>query len=234
MDLTNVNWDVLSFHSSDREKNEFSRLINVGSCGLHVLHGALQTRIMVTDWEVSKVLHAMWKISDEWPARRDIYIKETGCDIFPLHFCKTRWVEDEPVAARGIQIWGNIVQVVKYWHSLPKSKQPCNNKSFDTLVKYHTDKLMVPKLHFFKYITSILRPFLLRFQTSKPMIPFLAVEFELTLRQLTSLVVKNKVVSDANNPYLLLKLDLGKKENLYNRWYRTWLCSYICSYKFES
>ena len=48
------------------------------------------------------------------------------------------------------------------------------------------------------------------------MIPFLAVEFEVTLRQLTSLVVKNKVVSDANNPYLLLKLDLGKKENLYN------------------
>ena len=156
MDLTNVNWDVLSFHSSDREENEFSGLINVGSCGLHVLHGALQTRIMVTDWEVSKVLHAMWKISDEWPARRDIYIKETGCDIFPLHFCKTRLVEDEPVAARGIQIWENIVQAVKYWRSLPKTKHPRNKKSFDTLVKYHTDKLMVPKLDFASYFASIL------------------------------------------------------------------------------
>ena len=90
MDGPNVNWDVLSLHSSYREKNEFSRLINIGSCGLHVLHGALQTRIMETDWEDNKVLHAMWKISDEWPARRDIYIRETGCDIFPLHFCKTR------------------------------------------------------------------------------------------------------------------------------------------------
>ena len=148
MDGPNVNWDVLSLHSSYREKNEFSRLINIGSCGLHVLHGALQTGIMETDWEVNKVLHAMWKIFDESPARRDIYIRETGCDIFPLHFCKTRWVEDEPVAARGIQIWENIVQVMKYWHSLPKSKHPHNNKSVDTLVKYHIDKLMVPKLHF--------------------------------------------------------------------------------------
>ena len=131
------------------KKDELSRLINIGSCALHMLHNALQTGIRETDWEVSKVLRAMWKMFDESPARRDICTRETGCDIFPLHFCKTREVEDEPVATRGIQIWKNIVEVMKYWRSLPKSKHPCNNKSFDTLVKYHTDKLMVPKLHFF-------------------------------------------------------------------------------------
>ena len=48
------------------------------------------------------------------------------------------------------------------------------------------------------------------------MIPFLAVELDVTLRQLTSLVVKKEVVSDANTLYLLLKLNLGKKENPYN------------------
>ena len=73
---------------------------------------------------------------------------------------------------------------------------------------------MVPKLNFFKSIASILRSLLLRFQTSKPMIPFMSVELDITLRQLTSLVVKNEVFSDANTPYLLLKLDLEKKENL--------------------
>ena len=115
------------------------------------------------------------------------------------------WVKDEPIAACGIQIWENIVQVMKYWRSLPKSKHPRNNKSFDTLVKYHTDKLMVPKLHFFKYITSILRPFLLRFQTSKPMIPFLAVEFEVMLRQLTSLVVKKQSCFRCQQPLSAFK-----------------------------
>ena len=127
MDGPNVNWDVLSLHSSYREKNQFSRLINIGSCGLHVLHSALQTGIMKKDWEVSKVLHAMWKMFDKSPTRRDNYIRETGCDIVPLHLCKTLWVEDEHVAARGIQIWENIVQVVNYWRSLPRRKHLCNN-----------------------------------------------------------------------------------------------------------
>ena len=48
------------------------------------------------------------------------------------------------------------------------------------------------------------------------MIPFLAVELDVTLRKLTSLVAKRKVVSDANTLYLLLQLDLGKNQNLYN------------------
>ena len=48
------------------------------------------------------------------------------------------------------------------------------------------------------------------------MIPFLSVELDVTLRQLTSSVVKNEVVSDANTPDLLLKLDLEKKESLCN------------------
>ena len=74
IDGPNVNWNVLSLHSSYREKNEFSRLINIGSCGLHVLHGALQTGIMETDWEVNKVLHAMWKIFDESPTRNPVVI----------------------------------------------------------------------------------------------------------------------------------------------------------------
>ena len=46
------------------------------------------------------------------------------------------------------------------------------------------------------------------------MIPFLAVELDVTLRQLTSLVAKNEVASDASTPYLLLQLHLGKKESL--------------------
>ena len=105
MDGPNVNWDVLKLHSSYREQNECSKLINIGSCELHVLHGALRTGLMKTDWEINKVLHAMCKKFNESPARRDICITETGCDIFPLHFTKTIWVEDAaPVAARGIQI----------------------------------------------------------------------------------------------------------------------------------
>ena len=82
----NINWDVLKLHASYTEQGEFSKLTNIGICGLLVLHVTLRTGLMETDQKINKALHVIW---------------ETGCDIFPLHFCKTRWVEDEPVAAWG-------------------------------------------------------------------------------------------------------------------------------------
>ena len=73
MDGPNVNWDVLKRLSHPREE-ECSKVINIGSCGLH---GALQTGTVATGWDINKVLHEMWKIFDESPARRDMYLKET-------------------------------------------------------------------------------------------------------------------------------------------------------------
>ena len=171
MDGTNVNWDVLKRHSQYREEKELAQLVIIGSCGLHVVNGAFRTGMMETDWDIHKVLHAEFFVFDESPARRDVYIKKTGSDVFPLHFCKTRWVEDKIAASRAIQIWPDISKVIRHWLSLVISKQP-QNKSFDVLVKNHTDPLMLIKLHFFKFIASILSPFLRRFQMPKPMIPF--------------------------------------------------------------
>lgn len=56
-----------------REENKSSQIVNIGSCSFHVTHGVLQAGIMETDWEIHKVLHAIWKISDDSPVRRDIY-----------------------------------------------------------------------------------------------------------------------------------------------------------------
>ena len=75
-----------------------SSVIELGSCGLHIVHDAPQTGMTQSDGNLHKVLHAMWKIFDESPARRDVSIRET-CDVFLLHFCKTSWVEHRPVAS---------------------------------------------------------------------------------------------------------------------------------------
>ena len=176
MDGPNVNWDVLKLHLSYREQNEFSKSINIGSWGLHVLQDALQTGLMETDWGMNKVLHAMGKIFDESPARRDIYIRETGCDqmIFARPY-GLRWTHcctknSDREYCPDCEVLSLIVKI----------KCPRNSKLFDTLFKYHADKL-ISKLHFFKYIAWILRLFLLWFQTSKPVIPFLAGEPDVTL-----------------------------------------------------
>ena len=59
IDGLNVNCDVLKIHSKYREENELSELVNIGSWGLHVVHGALRTGMMETDCEIHKALHAM-------------------------------------------------------------------------------------------------------------------------------------------------------------------------------
>ena len=214
MDGPNVNWDVLKRHCQYREEKELAQLVIIGSCGLHVVNGAFRTGMMETDWDIHKVLHAVWKLFDESPARRDVYIKEIGSEVFPLHFCKTRWVEDEIVASsRAIQIWPDISKVIRHWLSLAKSKRP-QNKSFNVLVKHHTDPLMLIKLYFFKFIASILSPFLCHFQMPKLMILFLSTELDAALRQVMSLFLRQQVIEEATTPYKLLKIDLGKRESM--------------------
>ena len=207
MDGPNVNWDVLKCHSQYREEKELTQLVIIGSCGLHVVNGAFRTGMKETNWDIHKVLHAVWKLFDESPA------KERSSEVFPLHFCKARWVEDEIAVSRAIQIWPDISKVIRHWLSLAKSKRP-QNKSFNVLVKHHTDPLMLIKLHFFKFIASILSPFLRRFQTPKPMIPFLSTELDATLRQVMSLFVWWQIIEEATTPYKFLKIDLGKRESM--------------------
>ena len=42
MDGTNVNWKVLSDMKKEREEAGLNNLVNIGSCNLHVVHGALK------------------------------------------------------------------------------------------------------------------------------------------------------------------------------------------------
>ena len=43
MDGPNVNWNFYDILVRKREENELAGLMNIGSCGLHVLHGAFKT-----------------------------------------------------------------------------------------------------------------------------------------------------------------------------------------------
>ena len=76
-----------------------------------------------------------------------------------IRFCATRWVENEEVAKRAIELWPNIVKVVKHWQSLSKSKRP-KNASYETLVKHHLDKYVPLKMQFFQDVASHLKAFL--------------------------------------------------------------------------
>ena len=42
MDGPSTNWYVLQLLNDDREEKGYPQIINVGSCGLHVMHGAFK------------------------------------------------------------------------------------------------------------------------------------------------------------------------------------------------
>ena len=48
----NVNWNALKILSKYREENELSELVNIDSCGLHVMRGALLTGMIETNWKI--------------------------------------------------------------------------------------------------------------------------------------------------------------------------------------
>ena len=126
----------------------------IGSCRLHTVsnafqNGAKKKKKKKTGWKLDKVLKSMWKVFQDSPARRDIYVRVSKSTIFPMKFCPTRWVENVTVAEQAINTWFSVLTVVKYYEGLAPSKGP-KNKSDEILVKCVKDQFMIIKFHFFK------------------------------------------------------------------------------------
>ena len=51
------------------------KLINIGTCGLHIMHNAFKHGEKASTWDVKKLLSAMYKIFHESPSRRANYEK---------------------------------------------------------------------------------------------------------------------------------------------------------------
>lgn len=194
MDGPSTNWNVLEHIDDERVANVFQKTLNIGSCSLHILHGAFQTGMSKANWEMSKILKALYKLFNESPARRDVYLREGESTLFPLKFSATRWIEDQQVADRALEVWPSVVATVKYWLGLCKSKQPKNNKNFDILVECHQDLLIPAKFHFFSFVAGILKPYLVVFQSDNPLVPFMFDELSQILYRLLGLVFKKSKI----------------------------------------
>ena len=70
----------------DHCEKDYPKIIDIGSCSLHVLHGAFKSGVEAADWFLNEILKAVQKIFDDSPARRDTYIKIFDVDEFPLRY----------------------------------------------------------------------------------------------------------------------------------------------------
>ena len=61
MDGPSVNLKLLRLLQSERKK-DIQELLDIGTCGLHTIHGAFKTGMEASGWEIKKTLKAAYTI----------------------------------------------------------------------------------------------------------------------------------------------------------------------------
>lgn len=106
MDGPNVNFCMLDGLKIELSKNnpDHRTLLDIGSCGLHIVHGAFKTAFKSLGWFVMEFFKSLYYLLSFSPTRRGIYRKITSSNTFPSKFCMTRWVENKKVAKRSLEM----------------------------------------------------------------------------------------------------------------------------------
>ncbi|XP_060788897.1 uncharacterized protein LOC132893778 isoform X2 [Neoarius graeffei] len=201
MDGPNVNWKLLDLLQQDH-----AQLVSVGSCGLHTLHNSFKAGFSM--WNVDKILKAMHTLFHNVPARREDYEQVTKSTWFPKPFCGHRWLENLPVIEQALEVWPSLMLYMDAVHKkqLPNPKM----SSFDTIEAAIKDPLMTAKMHFFMTVARTFHPFMKKYQTDEPMMPFLAKDLAELIKSLLRRCVKREVLQYIT-PLQLTKLDLSNK-----------------------
>ena len=120
MDGPNVNWSLLRMLSSRRKVEGFPALLELGSCGLHIVHGASSLGHTKCGWKIDEILSSSHYVFQNSPLRRAQFIEITGSKQFPKKFCRIRWCENLDVAKRLIEL---IPLLIKYCSEVHPKKE---------------------------------------------------------------------------------------------------------------
>jgi hypothetical protein len=214
MDGPNVNWSFFEKLQNELFKDTDSSLINIGSCGLHVVHGAFKHACKSVDWDIESVLTSAYWLFKDTPARREDYTKATGSSEFAMKFCSVRWLENIPTAERIVKMWDHLKV---YLNKVKKNEYPNpKTKSFDNLVKATEDPLFLCKINFYISMAKVVKPFLEKYQTDKPMLPYMAKDMRSMFRDLLSKFLRKDKMPDSNSISELTELNLRDKDNQVN------------------
>ena len=208
MDGPNVNWKFHSELAEEMRDDYNCEFLNIGSCGLHVLHGSFKDGLEASGWEIDSYLTSSNKLFKDAPARSEDFKNVSGSQKLPAKFCKHRWLENVSVANQAIEM---IPHMKKYVKAVKEKKIPNpKNKSYETVSKMVDDPLLEVKLHSFVSFAHIIEPFLQLYQTDKPMIMFVSEDLHKMLRGLMARVLKPEAL-DGTTAYKISSLDATDK-----------------------
>ena len=101
-DGLNANLLFLKSMAEFQEEKEYLPIVDIGKCGLHVIHVSLKTRAQKgTDCDIQELLKVMGQFLHEAPVQRALYENISKSLDYPVMFCGHRWVENGDCAARA-------------------------------------------------------------------------------------------------------------------------------------
>ena len=211
MDGPNVNWKLHRLLEEQINRQTGKTLLNVGSCGLHILHNAFRIGSTASGWDIEHTLSSLRWLFKDSPARREDYTAVTKSAVFPLDFCRHRWLENVKVTERALEILPLVEEYTKA-AKLGKVTEP-TNKSFQSVTKLFGDPLICAKLNFFLLLAKEVSPFLTLYQTDRPMLPFLSNDLGKVLRGLMERVIKPEALAGRKEPSKLLHVEWNDSKN---------------------
>ena len=181
-------------------------LLNMGSCGLHQVHNALKAAMdpKGTDddhFKMQEFLRSLFKLFNDATARREEYTRKTGSSEFPQSFAPHRWAENKRAAKRAIKMLPHLKTFCKAVDDHKRSGlTKITSYSYGVVRDFVADKLAKVKLLFFIDLCDTIEPFLVTFQTDKPMAPFVVSEIFNIVRDISRRFLRNShcKLHDAN------------------------------------
>ena len=224
MDGPNTNW---AFHRavSDLSKSEnpcAPDLLEIGSCGLHVVHGAFGTGVEKTDWRMGKKLNAAWSIFKKSSDRRSdcLSVNNIECrndynsvkGLFPLKHVGHRWVENGKVIDQFLVVGNKFLVFLRQYEE--EKKLPRDDERFPLLLESFSWCTGNAQYEFCLVVIRNIEPFLTLFQFEKPLAPFLFEKLKGLIVLILQRFVKASVIREAStNTFKLINLKL-KGNNL--------------------
>ena len=171
MDGPNVNLkflkDLKAFLKNDKDQNDVE-LFDIGTCSLHVVHGAYKTAHNACGWKVHVFLRSLYYLFKDFPSRRSDYTNASKSWSFPLRFCAIRWVENSSVIKRALE----VIPFVKLYVAAVDKKPP-DSQNFKKVKTALQDKVLIAQLGFLQSVALQLEPFLTKYQSNKPLLLFM-------------------------------------------------------------
>ena len=211
MDGPNVNWKVFEDLQSEIQLENGKNLLNVGSCGLHVIHGAFRSAMSETGWDIETLLTSAYRLFKDSPARREDFSSISTNHLFPLKFVVHRWVENVRVLERFLEVLPDLRKYTLF--VMEKKLSDPHTKSFDTVKSGCQDLLAEAKLNFALTLAKQVQPFLTKYQSDSPLLPFLVSDLLEMLKSIISKFLTAEFAAQLKTCPQLSKVDLRDRSH---------------------